>query len=72
MCNLAISGLPLKGCKRNSYNTGSLSEQLISFTVCVSFFIGYSAGTSSSVSKTPVYTSIFGRHHVEISAIYQC
>ena len=35
---LAVSGMPLKWCKWNWYNTGSLSEKLIRFTVCVFFF----------------------------------
>ena len=41
MSNLAVSDMPLKWCKRNCYNTCGLSEKLVSFTICVSFFIGY-------------------------------
>ena len=37
MSNLAVSGMPLKWCLRNCYNTCGLSETLINFTVCVSF-----------------------------------
>ena len=39
MFSLAIGGMPLKWCKWNCYNTDSLSEKLISLTVCVSFFL---------------------------------
>ena len=37
MCNPAVSGMPLKWCKRNFYNTCGLSDKLIRFSVCVSF-----------------------------------
>ena len=40
MWNAAVNGVLLKWYKRNWYNTYGLSEQMKSFTVCVSFLSG--------------------------------
>ena len=46
---MSVSGLPLKWCKPNCYNTCGLSEKLLRFTVCISFFVRY-----MSVSGLPL------------------